>query len=146
MTIEADHPPWDAGKVFSPPATIEASRRSASGILLLWPRVLGLLVSLGIAVGPATAHSTAPPLPKYPAIVLSAYKPWGPPPTVGKMGGVTVTFADWRAGQDLLARALSARHITQTRSGHAIYLYDPALVVGAIRDVVDEARRKAPAS
>lgn len=88
----------------------------------------------------------APPLAKYPAIVLSADKPWGPPPTVGKMDGVTVTFADWRAGQDLLAVSLGARHITQTRSGHPIYLYDPALVVGAIRDVVDEARRKAPAS
>jgi hypothetical protein len=51
-----------------------------------------------------------------------------------------VTFQDWLAALDLLAADLGARHITATNSGHAIYLYNPALVVDAIRGVVDDVR------
>ena len=44
------------------------------------------------------------------------------------------------AAQDLLASALGAEHITSTNSGHHIYLYSPALVVDAIRELVDDVR------
>jgi hypothetical protein len=48
-----------------------------------------------------------------------------------------VTFADWLASLDRLATALGAENITQTDSGHDIYLYNPALVVDAVRGIVD---------
>jgi pimeloyl-ACP methyl ester carboxylesterase len=89
----------------------------------------------------------APPGPKVPAIVLSADKPWRSSPAdagPGVAGGEMVTFADWLAAQDLLAASLQARHVKQTRSGHHVYLYEPQLVVGAIREVADEARRVRP--
>jgi hypothetical protein len=50
-----------------------------------------------------------------------------------------VTFADWLASLDRLAVALGAENITQTNSGHDIYLYNPALVVDAIQDVINDA-------
>jgi hypothetical protein len=47
----------------------------------------------------------SPPLPERPAIVLSADKPWpSPAPDAhGQTSGGTITFAEWLAGQDLLA-------------------------------------------
>ena len=81
----------------------------------------------------------APPMPDIPAIVLSADKPWRvdllPPEAVTDD---MVTFEDWLASQNLLAGDLDAVHITETDSGHDIYLYAPALVVDAVRQVVDE--------
>lgn len=81
----------------------------------------------------------APALPKLPAVVLSADKPWRSSDVKGETGE-QVTFAEWRAAQDLLAASLDARHVTATRSGHNIYLYEPQLVVDAIRDVVGAVR------
>jgi hypothetical protein len=51
-----------------------------------------------------------------------------------------ITFAEWQAAQDRLAASLHAAHIAETHSGHNIYLYQPGLVVDAIRKVVDEVR------
>jgi pimeloyl-ACP methyl ester carboxylesterase len=82
----------------------------------------------------------APPLPARPAVVLSADKPWHPPASDGTAAAAPVTFADWLAAQELLAESLDARHVTKTDSGHNVYLYDPNLVVDAIREVVGEAR------
>lgn len=86
--------------------------------------------------------NAAPPLPDIPAVVLSADKPWRidllPPEAVTDD---MVTFDDWLAALDLLAADLDAEHITTTDSGHDIYLYSPALVVDAIRDVVDTVRQ-----
>ena len=48
-----------------------------------------------------------------------------------------MTFDDWLAAHDLLAAELGAEHVTETDSGHDIYLYHPALVVEAIRRVVE---------
>ena len=42
--------------------------------------------------------------------------------------------------RDLAALSRHGRQITATRSGHNIHLEDPALVVGAIRDVVMDVR------
>jgi pimeloyl-ACP methyl ester carboxylesterase len=85
--------------------------------------------------------NAAPPMPDIPAVVLSADKPWRidllpPEATTQEM----VTFDDWLASLDLLAGDLDAEHITETNSGHDIYLYRPALVVDAIRTVVDDVR------
>jgi pimeloyl-ACP methyl ester carboxylesterase len=83
----------------------------------------------------------APPMPTVPAIVLSADKPWRVdllPADIAK--GDMVSFADWLRSLDLLAAALGAEHVTRTNSGHDIYLYTPAVVVDAIRQVVDQVR------
>ena len=85
--------------------------------------------------------NAAPPMPAVPAIVLSADKPWRSdllPPEA--KADEMVTFADWLTALDRLATDLGAEHITETNSGHDIYLYSPALVVGAIRAVVDDVR------
>jgi pimeloyl-ACP methyl ester carboxylesterase len=82
-----------------------------------------------------------PPIPSMPAVVLAADKPWRNdllPPEVAQVN--TVTFENWLASLELLAASLGAEHITQTASGHDIYLYNPALVVEQIRTVVDEVR------
>ncbi len=83
----------------------------------------------------------APPLPAMPVAVLSADKPWRTdllPPEATR--GEQVTFADWLAGQQRLAAALEDEPVTATDSGDDIYLYRPALVVDAIRDIVDDVR------
>ncbi|GAA1422749.1 alpha/beta hydrolase [Streptomyces thermospinosisporus] len=82
--------------------------------------------------------NAAPPPPAVPAVVLSADKPWRTdllPPEAKK--GEQVTFEDWLVSQQRLAESLDAReHITNTDSGHDIYLYQPRLVIDAICDVV----------
>ncbi len=96
-------------------------------------------VQLIDAFGRITA---APPMPAVPAVVLSADKPWRTDLLpADATGGPQVTFADWLAAQDRLATALQAEHIADTHSGHDIYLYNPGVVVAAIRDVVTAARR-----
>jgi pimeloyl-ACP methyl ester carboxylesterase len=83
------------------------------------------------------AHS----MPNVPAVVLSADKPWRVdllPPEMATDD--MVDFADWQTALDRLATDLDAEHITKTNSGHAIYLYTPALVVDAVREVVDDIR------
>ena len=87
--------------------------------------------------------NAAPAMPDRPAVVLSADKPSQPAAPDAKgatAGGPTITFANWLAAQDLLAASLNAEHVTKTRSGHNIYLYEPQLVVDAVREVVGEAR------
>ena len=114
---------WDAGNRISPPVALEA-----------------------VEVADATDEiNAAPPMPRQPAIVLSADKPWPPAPAMQgeTASGAMVTFADWLRAQDLLATSLDAKHISATRSGHNIYLFEPQLIVDAIRDVVDEVRRSA---
>lgn len=85
--------------------------------------------------------NATPPLPDIPAVVLSADKPWRidllPPEA---LQDEMVTFEDWLTSLDRLAADLGAEHITRTDSGHDIYLYQPALVVDAIRSVVDDVR------
>ncbi|RSS81131.1 alpha/beta fold hydrolase [Streptomyces sp. WAC06614] len=90
--------------------------------------------------------NAAPPMPRVPAIVLSADKPWRLdllPPAERK--GERVAFKDSLAALDQLSKALHAKqHITETHSGHDIYLYSPQVVTDAIRSVVDDVR-SAPA-
>ncbi len=89
----------------------------------------------------------APPMPRVPAVVLSADKPWRVDLLPhGASRGEHVTFTDWLASQDRLATALGAERITETRSGHAIYLYSPKVVVDAIRGVVDDVRGTSPST
>jgi pimeloyl-ACP methyl ester carboxylesterase len=79
-----------------------------------------------------------------PAVVLRSDKPWQPPSTpTEQLAAGGVTFAEWQASEERLAASLDARLITETRSGHNIYAYAPALVVDAIHAVVDAVRNGA---
>jgi pimeloyl-ACP methyl ester carboxylesterase len=83
----------------------------------------------------------AGPMPKVPAIVLSADKPYRTDLLpAGTDPDASLTFADWLQAQDRLAKSLGAEHVTTTHSGHHVYLYSPALVVHAIRTIVDDVR------
>ena len=48
--------------------------------------------------------------------------------------------------QDLLAKLLDAKHITDTNRGHNIEVYQPQLVTDATREVVDEVRGSSTAT
>lgn len=87
------------------------------------------------------ALQAAPPVPPVPAVVLTADQPWDL--QVGHSGS---TWPAWKRSQDLLATALNAEHVTRTNSGHPIGVQQPALVVDAIRNVVDSARSSGSAS
>ncbi len=84
------------------------------------------------------ALRAAPPVPAMPAVVLTAEKPWD------LQVGDGSTWPGWLEAQDRLAALLNAKHITNTNSGHAIGVEQPALVVDAIRSVVDSARSESP--
>lgn len=76
-----------------------------------------------------------PDLPAIPAVVMSADQPWDLQVTPGAS-----TWPGWVAAQAELARSLDATHITDTDSGHGLPVEQPALVTGAILDVVEEIR------
>lgn len=83
----------------------------------------------------------AGPAPRVPAIVLTADKPYRTDLLpAGTDPDDSLTFAAWQRAQDRLAKALHARHITSTNSGHHVYLYSPGIVVDAVRAVVDDVR------
>lgn len=83
----------------------------------------------------------APPMPTIPAAVLSADKPWRTDLLTQEANPVEqVTFADWLAGQRLLAATLGVEQIADTDSGHDVYLYSPQLVTDTIGSVVAEVR------
>lgn len=50
------------------------------------------------------------------------------------------TWPAWRTAQDRLAKLLSAKHVSDTNSGHAIQMEQPQLVINAIREVVEAVR------
>ena len=53
-----------------------------------------------------------------------------------------LTFADWLAGQDLLASALGGEHVKNTSSGHLMMVDSPAVVTDAIRQIVGQVRQR----
>jgi pimeloyl-ACP methyl ester carboxylesterase len=53
------------------------------------------------------------------------------------------TWAAWRTAHDRLARLLNAKHVSDTNSGHAIQMEQPRIVIEAIREVVEAARKSA---
>jgi pimeloyl-ACP methyl ester carboxylesterase len=86
--------------------------------------------------------NAAPPMPSVPAIVLTASKPWATD-QVGPLPELP-TFDNWKTQLDRSAVALGAPNITDTNSGHDIYLYSPKRVVDSIREVVNDARHGTP--
>ena len=76
-----------------------------------------------------------PELPAMPTVVVSSDQPWDLQVTPGES-----TWPGWVAAQAELARALDAKHITDTDSGHGIPVEQPALVTEAVLDVVSAAR------
>jgi pimeloyl-ACP methyl ester carboxylesterase len=115
------------------------------GALDWWDRVSAAtndVVREGVMIKDAFAQiNAAGPMPEVPAIVLVADKPFREdliPPEL--LQGEHTTFADWVAMVNKLGVNLGAKTITKTNSGHNIYLYNPTLVIDAIREVVDAVR------
>lgn len=76
-----------------------------------------------------------------PLVVLTADAPITDEPKPGLPDIAAATAAAHHAAQDHLANlAPGARHVTQTHSGHNMMLDNPAIVTGAILDVVDAVR------
>ncbi len=84
-------------------------------------------------------------------IVLSADRLWGPQlPGLIASGvlardtppefGYVVDAAQKTAQEKLAALVPNAKHITQTDSGHEIHKEQPALVIEAIREIVNAVR------
>lgn len=92
----------------------------------------GVLVADAIA-----AIKGAPPLPRVPAIVLSADK-FAPPEALTPQN---YTLAQIHDANDRLAAALGTTNIIATGSGHNMMLYQPTFVADNIIGVVDEVRR-----
>jgi hypothetical protein len=79
------------------------------------------------------ALRAAPPVGSIPAVVLTSDKPFD-------FGAGDGTWPAWLAAQDQLATLLSAKHITNTDSGHYIAGEQPKLVVDSIHQVVEAVR------
>lgn len=63
-----------------------------------------------------------------PVSVLTSDRPWD---ILGR-GDPTAYWPQWLQAQDLLSTSLHASHITETHSGHAIHVENPAIVVDQI--------------
>ena len=100
------------------------------------------VVREGVMIKDAFAQINASgPMPKVPAIVLVADKPFRVdliPPEL--LEGEHTTFADWQAMVNKLGANLGAKMITTTDSGHNIYLYNPKLVIDSIDEIVADVR------
>jgi pimeloyl-ACP methyl ester carboxylesterase len=100
----------------------------------------GELETVDFTVSAVQVHEAAP-LPTVPLVVLSrGLRPEFPrdlPP------GFSIDALEhaWAAGQNELAALVpQARHVSATRSGHAIQLEQPELVIAAVRQVVAAVR------
>jgi pimeloyl-ACP methyl ester carboxylesterase len=83
------------------------------------------------------AINSAPPLPRVPAVVLSAGK--FPPPEA--LTPDNYTLAQIHQANDMLAAALGTTNTVVSGSGHNMMLYEPNLVADHIIGVVDQVRR-----
>jgi len=79
----------------------------------------------------------SPRAPAIPVVVLTSDKRFD----FG--AGGAETWRAWRTAQDRLEKLLNAKHVSHTNSGHAIQMEQPQLVIDAIREVVDAARKSA---
>ena len=76
---------------------------------------------------------SAPPLPDVPVVVITA----------GRLGESAPLRDLWmKLQRDLISKIPHARQVLSSESGHYVQFDDPKLVVGAIRDVTEEARRR----
>jgi pimeloyl-ACP methyl ester carboxylesterase len=93
----------------------------------------------GIFVDDAFARiKAAPPLPRVPAIVLSADK-YPPPDAVTPDN---YTLAQIHKANDMLAAALGTTNVVSNGSGHNMMLYQPKFVADNIIDIVERAREE----
>jgi pimeloyl-ACP methyl ester carboxylesterase len=112
------------------------------GALAWWDKVNAAtndVVREGVMIKDAFAQiNAAGPMPKVPAIILVADKPFREVMPTDQLQGEHTTFADWVAMVIKLGANLGAETITKTDSGHNIYLYNPTLVTDSIHEIVDD--------
>jgi pimeloyl-ACP methyl ester carboxylesterase len=139
------HPKQVAGMVMVDTASEVMADVVTPGALDWWDDVnqqTSDAVREGVKVKDAFGRiNAAGPMPNVPAVVLVADKPYRTdliPPDV--LAGEHTTFEDWQAMVNRLGAQLGAKTITETNSGHNIYMYSPQLVIDAIDEVVAEVR------
>jgi len=99
------------------------------------------LVDFAAASARMSEAARAAPLPALPLFVISRAKPVQFPPDVPSAFSREAFEAAWRKGQARLAALLpDARHEIATESDHYVQIQQPALVVDAIRAVVEAVR------
>jgi hypothetical protein len=93
----------------------------------------------GMVVDDATFEQirNAPPLPRVPAIVLSADK-FAPPKDLKPDN---YTMAQIHQANDMLAAALGTTNVVADGSGHNMMLYQPKFVADNIIGIVDRVRQ-----
>ncbi|MEP2742821.1 MAG: alpha/beta hydrolase [Bauldia litoralis] len=104
------------------------------------------LESIDFGAASQTLHEAAQaaPLPPLPIIVISRARPVQLPPDVPAEFSPEAFEAAWREGQARLAALLpDAKHVVATESDHYVQIAQPALVVDAIRAVVEAVRDRA---
>jgi pimeloyl-ACP methyl ester carboxylesterase len=118
------------------PAELQPTARAIG----LYSRAYDWLYDEGPAIEASAAlMRAAPPLSNIPLVVLSAHYRATPP------RGLTVEQMEqvWMGLQQELASLLpGSKHVIAEESGHFIMLDQPELVIDAIREVVDAARRR----
>lgn len=98
-------------------------------------------VDFGIASARMREAARSSPLRPMPLFVISRAKPVQLPPGIPAAFSPDAFEAAWREGQRRLAALLpDARHEIATESDHYVQVEQPALVVDAIRSVVDAVR------
>jgi hypothetical protein len=80
--------------------------------------------------------NAAPPLPRVPAIVLSADKFAAPEVLTPE----NYTLAQIHQANDMLAAALGTTNVVSNGSGHNMMLYQPKFVADNVVDIVDRVR------
>jgi pimeloyl-ACP methyl ester carboxylesterase len=85
------------------------------------------------------AINALPPMPAMPASVLTA-EPWPFAFPTGDGEPKVDHWSQWFEAQEMLATSLNATHLTQTNSGHNIYIENPLLVNEQICAVVRPAK------
>jgi pimeloyl-ACP methyl ester carboxylesterase len=102
------------------------------------------VVDFGLVYDAVERAVAAHPLPELPLEVVSRGHEDDVPPAVAATfppGFFDATAAAWREGQARLAALVpDARHVSATESGHSIQIEQPALVIEAIRQVVEGVR------
>jgi pimeloyl-ACP methyl ester carboxylesterase len=140
-----EHPESVAGLVMVDTVSEVMADLVTPGALDWWNEVnaeTNEVVREGVLIKDAFDRINAdPPMPQLPAIVLVADKPFRTdlvPPEL--LEGEHTTFDDWVAMVIQLGENLGATTITETHSGHNIYMYNPQLVIDSIQQIVDDVR------
>lgn len=142
MCFAQDHPEEVAGLVLVDAASVQlrdalTPEQWQAFLDMIGPLIDGSDTEVPSYAGSVDLIANGPDIPRVPSVVLTADEPFD-------YGiGIEDTWPAWLAAQGQLASDLGARHVTETDSGHAVMVENPALVAHEVLAVVQAARRLA---